>query len=634
MPMTLTQWWKLLDDDLNQLKPTLSKGNPAWAGSYWSTAAKMAERGQTIEANIAFAESIKAEIYSKSQDFGSESIAGFKSAYDSDTQYLPQVTNPEELLFALTYYRHLSRYPEIDRIDPVVYSFVARIALPKIIEQRKLVEDNANELKRRILEFCNKPENVQAVKQEFPTVADDTLKQVEKLAEPVEEKLLNQMETEVNTALEKFRKNQDFHDLKKCNQALVNLLGELNKSFLEKEKTLREIAIYKKFIEELSEDKIKPSELQNPKKLATIYRQFVEEFARNSLETDEQVNSQLENFGENVEELVGDVADGESDNNEQFFEIGFEEELSAEEKLEKLRARYPQEFTSDSFNIETDRYGITKVGVATVLGVANGWSWLSSTVASYTPQWVSNLASYPVSAVSYVIPTVVANGFSKMTKSLQLPVSNEEYKKTAFISKAETKIEDLAKGLNYGGNTDISAKDFSKMSSKEINELADKIALIGHMVNIQKCLAEYRQRQMKGIVKVTQVSIFSSIVEWLSTTSFRYYIHDRLLLTLEAKKLEANISELVKTVDESESYDKFQVAKELETTLSNTQKAVEDIKSKELYGRFFGGVKKEIQAATEELEQVTEVGKKVNLTGSDTDPESPPTTTESSNSTP
>lgn len=186
MPMTLTEWWKLLEDDLKQLKPILSKGNPAWAGIYWSAAAEMAKKGQTIEANIVAGESIKAEIYNKSKDFGSEGSAGFKSAYDPDTQYLPQVTNPEELRFALTYYCHLSRYPEIDSIDPGVNSFVARIALPKIIEQRKLVIDNADELKNRILKFCDKPENVQAVKQEFPSDADEVLLQVEKLAEPVE----------------------------------------------------------------------------------------------------------------------------------------------------------------------------------------------------------------------------------------------------------------------------------------------------------------------------------------------------------------------------------------------------------------------------------------------------------------
>ncbi|KTD39356.1 hypothetical protein Lnau_0123 [Legionella nautarum] len=628
MPMTLTQWWKLLNDDLNELKPTLSKGNPAWKKSYWSAAAKMAQQGQTIEANIVSGESIKATIYKKSKKFGSESSAGFKSSYDPDTQYLPQVTNAEELIFALTYYRHLSRYSEIDTMDPVVNSFISKIALGKIKEQRNLVEDNANELKRRIIEFTNKPENIEVVKQEFPTVADDVLKQVEKLAEPVEEKLVRQMELEVNAALEKFRNNQDFHDLKKYNQALVNLLGELNKSFLEKEKILREIAIYKKFIEELSENKIKPSDLQNPLKLAAVYRQFVEEFALDSIEAYGQINSSEEG------EQVVEVAEEGSDNDEQFLDIALEQDLSSEEKLEKLRARYPQEFTTDSLNIsESDRYRITQYGIATVRGAASGLSWFASSVASYTPQWVSRLANYPVSAVSYVIPTTVANGFSKMTKSLQLPASNEEHKKAAFISKAETKIESLAKGLNYGENTDISAKDFSKMSSKQINELADKIASIGHMVNIQKCLAEYRQRQMKGVVKVTQVSVINSIVEWLSTTPFRNYIHDRLLLTLEAKKLEDNISRLIKIVDESESYDKFQVARELEATLSTTQEKVRVIKKNQLYGRFFGV---EIRAATLELEEVTKVGKNmVERTGSHTEPESPQTGTEvSSNSTP
>ncbi|KTC85698.1 hypothetical protein [Legionella drozanskii] len=676
MSMTLTQWWKQLNDDLNQLKPTLSKGDSSWDGSYWTAAEQMAIDGQTIEANIVSGESIKAKIYNQSKNFGSESSAGFKSTYDPDTQYLPQVTNPEELLFALTYYRHLSRYPEIDKVDPVVNSFISGIALSKIKEQRNLVEDNANELKRRILEFCNKPENVQAVKQEFPTVADDVLKQVEKLAEPVDEKLIRQIEIEANAALEKFRKNKDTNG-NQGNQALVDLLEELNNSFLEKETILRKIALYKKYIEKLAENKISPSDLQDSKKFESIHKQLVEELALESLEADEQINSQVEILGANQEEeeeldeveedfdneegffdptlkfeelafesldadeqveildanqeeeeLLVEVEEEDPDNEEQFFDTTSELDLSSEERLEKLKARYPREFTTDSLNIsDTDRYQITQYGITGFRATMTSLGWLTSGitssvtavangVASYTPQWVSNIVSYPASAVNYL-----ASKLPSIPK-FQLPVSNDEDKKAKYIAKAEINIESLAKSLNYKENTDISAKDFSKMSSKQINELADRIALIGHMVSIQKCLVEYRQRQMKGIVKVTQVSIFSSIIEWLSTTSMRSYIHDRLLLSLEAKKLEDNLSQLVERVENSDSEEKGAVAKDLESTLSTTHKAVETIQGKgTIYGRFFKDVRVEIETATKELTQVVESGKKVHLTDSSAESE-------------
>jgi len=214
----------------------------------------------------------------------------------------------------------------------------------------------------------------------------------------------------------------------------------------------------------------------------------------------------------------------------------------------------------------------------------------------------SRLAKNTPNFVNKGVKTV-ADGVGKL-----IPATDEDHKRMLIIAHAEKEIARLVDQLNYKESTDpsakLSTKNFNKMTAKDVNVAADKVAIIGHMINIQKCLAEYHQKQMQGIAKVTNVGVISSIIEWLSDSFMHHLIHDRLLLIIESKKLQEKINVLIKEVDKATAYDKFGTEQKLERALTDTQEKVDAFyHTKGIYGLFFG---EERNAVRNELNNVVE----------------------------
>lgn len=209
----------------------------------------------------------------------------------------------------------------------------------------------------------------------------------------------------------------------------------------------------------------------------------------------------------------------------------------------------------------------------------------SNTLGYFTPQIVNNTIS--------TVTTTVGDLYNSI-----IPSTNHEMIKNSLIISAKTLISDLADSLNNSQEQNrsqkLSGNDFESMSSQEIQNLADKIAVVRNIIHIQKTIELYRQKQNTGIVTMTQMSFFGPIIKLLSKTSFRRFIYDRILLSLEAEKLSKNLAILVQQVDQNVlAID--QVNPALHTALNLTKTNSGKIKNTSVY-TFFKELDKDLQA--------------------------------------
>lgn len=95
--MRLTDWWNALITDLDRLKVLVKQETSN--SEAWTAAMTMATEGREIEANLFAARTREANIKKASEKLGAE----YTSSATEAPQYLPNVTNPDELLFAMVF---------------------------------------------------------------------------------------------------------------------------------------------------------------------------------------------------------------------------------------------------------------------------------------------------------------------------------------------------------------------------------------------------------------------------------------------------------------------------------------------------------------------------------------------------
>ncbi|ARG97922.1 hypothetical protein [Legionella micdadei] len=522
--MKLTDWWNALITDLDRLKSLVK---PETANSEpWKAAMEMATQGKEIESNLLAARGRETAIKNESKKLGSE----FNSGATRVPQYLPDVNNPDELLFAMVYYQHLSRYVQINEGNSLV--------LTGVRDNDSVVQANMPELKRRIEDYCRK--EADAVIGAFPDIAQqegaDLFEKVQNfLSElPLVDKLVGQFEEEAKKKIDEYdQRNVEYNQTN-----IAGLFTALDSVLKEKEKILRKIAEYKKFIEELTE-------------------------------------------GDSLLAVLKD------DTNQ------------LEQKFPRIAGELKSLDTPD-----TERGMGAKIGISTARGlIAVGektGEWASyligNTLGRIAPQRLNDLGATIVSTIG---------GIKEAVK----PVSNTESKKQALIAKAQKQIGVLADGLNFGEDRKlkVSGKDFEKLSSAQVSEMADKIGAIRYIVHIQKCLALYEQKQAAtGVARITQVGILKPIINWLTETPFRRVMHDKILLIREAEKLEQELEALKEKLDKTPSYKQDQLDDELNKALQKTATKAQKIHSNSIYTLFSHDIKKESEEAAKDLKAVTD----------------------------
>lgn len=204
-----------------------------------------------------------------------------------------------------------------------------------------------------------------------------------------------------------------------------------------------------------------------------------------------------------------------------------------------------------------------------------------------TPTFISDSAANIVGAVSGLAEAIT-------------PDSNLQRKKDALTQAAERTISTLATSLNSPGESSITDNDFKKIASKDVAALADKVSTIRHMLNIQKCLEEYRAEHTTGLVKFSLTGIFKTITVLMSQSFLRPLLYEKVLLTLEAEKLEKTLDGLISETQNNNAFDKSLVTRNLSDALENTTTTTSTIKEKSMY-LFF---KKDSQAASAQLQEV------------------------------
>lgn len=212
---------------------------------------------------------------------------------------------------------------------------------------------------------------------------------------------------------------------------------------------------------------------------------------------------------------------------------------------------------------------------------------VQKTLGRIAPQFIKDLCFKTATAVD------------DLTQSIT-PVSIMERRKQLLIQQAEAKILLAATALNSSQGQQINAHDLKKMSAAEVSRLADKVALIHHMVTLRKCLTIYQQEHTTGLTKFSLSVVFKPITTLLSKTFMRRLIFNGVLLVLEAEKLEKEVNQLIQKVKTTTEFDQTVVKDELTMTLKSTKRRTTDLLEENLFVFF----QREGKRATEHFEGV------------------------------
>lgn len=253
MSFTLTEWWVALTKDLTRLEPKVRSSH----SEPWEAARAMAIQGVQIEGNALSGRTYANNIEAAAVRLGTPFIDDSQRPH-----HLPDVNDPDQLLFSIIYYQHLLRYSKID-------SSTSAFVLGPVISRRPIVANNAAKLKQRIDAYCSNQANIDAVKAAFPdalTQSGATLfEQLENMLaeQSVEEKLLGQFETDTATIIAQHNP---------VTEGLVSLFTKLDNQLKRKEEALRGIALYQQLIELLNEGQLTPESFENPAYLRINYQ--------------------------------------------------------------------------------------------------------------------------------------------------------------------------------------------------------------------------------------------------------------------------------------------------------------------------------------------------------------------------
>lgn len=234
MTLTLTEWWAALEADLDRL--ALRVGNSQ--SMPWVAVRTMVSEGLQIESSLFGALKHRTNIEAAARQFCERSEEGGYS--------LPSIHNPEQLLFAITYYEHLNRYANINKGHFLVLQGVER--------ERVCVAQAAQKLKTHIDTFCDNQANAFLLAKAFPEAANQPVTQwydkiTSWLSTPsLEKNLLEQLHIQLTAIL-----TQHAQDI-----TLEPVFNQLTETLSHEEQILRRIAGFMLLIELLhqSSDKL------------------------------------------------------------------------------------------------------------------------------------------------------------------------------------------------------------------------------------------------------------------------------------------------------------------------------------------------------------------------------------------
>lgn len=260
MTLTFTSWFETLVTDLEGLASRLGIDKEHEPES-WHSVRIMAKAASEIEYSPLFnGLSGKATIEAALKKIG----LPYHDEESNTDRYLPDVTTPQELLFALIYYHHLKRFDHINQGSHFV--------LTSLQAQRSIIQRDTSVLLLRIKEYC--AQNFKQIKAFFPelqTQNENILEQLEQLIAKkitLEEKLFCHFHADVVKTLER-------HKLDIESGNLVALFKKLDYKLKLKEENLREIASYKKLIGLINTNELSLDDLKNVDKLEQHFPGFI-----------------------------------------------------------------------------------------------------------------------------------------------------------------------------------------------------------------------------------------------------------------------------------------------------------------------------------------------------------------------
>jgi hypothetical protein len=568
MAITLTEWWQALEADLTRLKDKNLLNDQM---QQWNTATTMFENGKIIEG---FVSSWRTLLAAKTAGDKIE-----KAAINLGAESLPDVNSLEELVFAIAYYQHLGRYSDIQSVAMVQSNLDAKAGV---------VATNKTTVEGRITTYIQANED--AIRTQFPDINNypgDSLfnkldsmvagnePQAEVQAVPIidnkeavkslEKKLLKQFETDLSQFI------GDPNQILSISEAF----DALNTKLSEKESNLLEIAQSKKMIEDLNSGHLalEDSVIQNE------YPEVVANW-KNLITVVSSPKSEITNASANLDE------------DDLFKQAGVQ---------------------------------IARAGIATIKAPFQAASFVASyTIGWITPKIITNMASGIANKVGGYVDALTPTANVDRKKELKaqkeasLKASKQEselcskameaHKKELLVDAIQQTIVSTVKKLGTANDVPeakISSKDFATLSSKQVSDLADKVALVSKITHLKEAIVLFQAKQNKGIVTVTKMDVFGAIVKYLSKTVFRNFIYDTILLTLEAEKLQKKLDEIILNVDTGDQFNKTDVSKHLNDALTDTKSKFTEIQSQSFY-RFFDKDKQERVDAANELTTVVD----------------------------
>jgi hypothetical protein len=248
-----------------------------------------------------------------------------------------------------------------------------------------------------------------------------------------------------------------------------------------------------------------------------------------------------------------------------------------------LDANIPQVNTRKSLTI-TGARSIISISryAASVVSSLTQW-----TIGRFVPKSITDIASKVTQTVSHFVDAIT-------------PQSTTEYHKELLIEHATRKITESAVTLNISKEQEIQASDFKNMTAAVVDDLADKLQLIHNMVTLKKCLMLYQQQYSTSWVNFSLSAFFQSFTEFLSQSFLRRFIHDKVLLILEARTLGNKVDALVKSTKNAEEFDQDKLQKQYVGILRDTTQRT-SVVSEESVHVFF---KKENRLVSEKLTEI------------------------------
>lgn len=240
----------------------------------------------------------------------------------------------------------------------------------------------------------------------------------------------------------------------------------------------------------------------------------------------------------------------------------------------------------------------------------------SSLMVSRTSLAILRMSSSALGSISRwtigrITPTLLSepigrfvNNVSGITAAIT-PLSSQEKRRALLIQAAEEKITTLALSLDANkAKPIIRANDFKTLSPANIIDISDKVGMVRHMVHIQKCLEQYRLKHTTGLIQFSLSIVFKTLTKLLSRSFLRPLFHDKVLLTIEAVKLEKKLAQLIQTTEQQKTINSSEIKRDLTCALNQTREESTQIPNQSIYSLFSSKFEEKSRKASRDLEAI------------------------------